>query len=195
MTPNNSPITATTRADGPGYTVTVDVEADGPLAAANDVARFALAELGADLRAQLVDLRAPHRNGSRPRRCARTSLHWPLRPMRRKSWGCPGSGCTSSPRRTLDFPHPWRGSEPDPYGRYPRSSTSPVSGTAGPAGPPREWPPSPANSRNPGGGPTARRETRAGIPQSVVSGRLGWDAGRRSCGRLPDSLRHLLDSS
>jgi hypothetical protein len=45
------------RADGPGYTVTVDVEADGPLAAANDVARFALAELGADLRAQLVDLR------------------------------------------------------------------------------------------------------------------------------------------
>ena len=39
------------------YTVTVDVEADGPLAAANDAARFALTERGADLRAQLVDLR------------------------------------------------------------------------------------------------------------------------------------------
>jgi hypothetical protein len=45
------------RADGPGYTVTVDVEADDPLAAANDGARFALTELGAGLRAQLVDLR------------------------------------------------------------------------------------------------------------------------------------------
>jgi hypothetical protein len=32
------------RADVPGYTVTVDVEADGPLAAANDVARFALTD-------------------------------------------------------------------------------------------------------------------------------------------------------
>jgi hypothetical protein len=45
------------RADGPGYTVTVTVEADGPLAAANDGAQFALVELGADVRAQLVDLR------------------------------------------------------------------------------------------------------------------------------------------
>lgn len=45
------------RADGPGYTVTVDVEADGLLAAANVGARFALTELGADLRAQVVDLR------------------------------------------------------------------------------------------------------------------------------------------
>lgn len=45
------------RADGPGYTVTIDVEADSPLAAASDGARFALTELGADLRAQVVDLR------------------------------------------------------------------------------------------------------------------------------------------
>ncbi|MGH3815622.1 MAG: hypothetical protein ACRDUV_24745 [Pseudonocardiaceae bacterium] len=45
------------RANGPGYTVTLDVEADGALAAANDGARFALTELGADFRAELVDLR------------------------------------------------------------------------------------------------------------------------------------------
>jgi hypothetical protein len=55
------------RAEGPGYTVTVDVEADGPLAAANDIARFALTELGADLRAQLVDHEGHHTGAVRSR--------------------------------------------------------------------------------------------------------------------------------
>jgi hypothetical protein len=45
------------RAEGPGYTVIVDVEADGPLAAAEDAIRFARDQLSAHLAGRVVDLR------------------------------------------------------------------------------------------------------------------------------------------
>jgi hypothetical protein len=94
-------------AERPGYTVTVDVEADGPLAAANDVARFALTELGAGLRAQLMDLRV-----TTPKRFEAEALRPDFPPLASAADAaeilgvCPGSGCTSSPRRTPDSPHP-----------------------------------------------------------------------------------------
>lgn len=46
------------RADGPGYRVIVDVTADEPLAAAHEGVRFACDEVGAGLRASVVDVRA-----------------------------------------------------------------------------------------------------------------------------------------
>ncbi|MGH3906561.1 MAG: hypothetical protein ACRDTE_20625 [Pseudonocardiaceae bacterium] len=45
------------RADGPGYTVTLQVKARDPLAAAKDAVRFACDEIGADLPGTVVDLR------------------------------------------------------------------------------------------------------------------------------------------
>jgi len=49
--------TVANRAEGPGYTVIVDVQAGELLAAARDAVRFARDELGADLSGQVVDLR------------------------------------------------------------------------------------------------------------------------------------------
>lgn len=45
------------RADGPGYTVTVDVEAQDPLIAGRTGVRFARGTVGADLPGAVVDLR------------------------------------------------------------------------------------------------------------------------------------------
>jgi hypothetical protein len=49
--------TVANRAEGPGYTVIVDVAADSPLAAAEDAVQFARDGLGADLAGKIVDLR------------------------------------------------------------------------------------------------------------------------------------------
>ena len=101
--------TVANRADGPGFTLTIGLDERDTIASARTAAQFITPSQARPRLDRLSTFGCAPRNNSTPKRCARTSPHWPRPLTPPRSWGCPGNGSTSWPPPTPRSRHPWHG--------------------------------------------------------------------------------------